>query len=81
MPENINFKVTAGHDNMKHRSNLTMPQAVELIKGKKYPAELEAELIKNLQRQPSNTYEKFLKSIGKQIAKIQKGKNDGKDKT
>lgn len=64
---------------MRPRPLLTLQQATDLIKSKEYPAEIEADLIKNIRKQPSNTYEKFLKNIGKYINKSQKDKH-GQDK-
>lgn len=78
MPENINLNLTVGNDKMRPRPLLTLQQATDLIKSKEYPAEIEADLIKNIRKQPSNTYEKFLKNIGKYINKSQKDKH-GKD--
>ncbi len=78
MPEKINLKISAGQTSLKHKRALSLGQAIGMIKNKNYPSKIEDELIKNISRRPSNTYDKFLSNIGTHIEKI-RGKQDGKD--
>ncbi|RDJ35250.1 MAG: hypothetical protein DWQ19_10575 [Crenarchaeota archaeon] len=77
MPEKINLRLSLGKNQKKKPENfISLSQAINKIKGKNYPAEIEEALIKKMSRQPSNTFEKFLKNINTHIGKIK----DGKDK-
>ena len=72
MPEsNFNFKINVPNRNPhSFRTILTLSEAIDLIKNKNYPEDMEKKLIIKLKSLPSGTYENFFKNIYKHIARL-----------
>ncbi len=84
MPEsNFNFKINVPNRNPhSFKPSLTLAEAIELIKNKKYTEDVENKLIAKLKNQPSGTYENFFKNIYKHISRLNnKGKGKNNDKS
>lgn len=80
MPEKIKFNVSVpgGQGNNPVKNPYTLKEAIQLIKLKNYPKETEDALIKLISKQPSNTYEHFLKNIYTHLNNIQTKNNNKK---
>jgi len=76
MPERLRFNISMpGKNSVNSRPPLSLAKAIDLIKQKKYNDEMEANIIKAISKQPSNTYEAFLTDINKHIDRINKQKD------
>lgn len=70
MPEKLNLKINGG--TIKRQSGLTLQKLTLLIKEKKYPESIEAQLIKMATAMPVQNYDNFAKNIYKYLKKCQK---------
>ena len=75
MPERIDFSIgVPGRSPLSSKPNLSLARAIALLKDKHYPPEIEAELIRAIKSQPSNTYENFLRNIHSHMCKLRRQK-------
>jgi len=79
MPNKMNISISVGESNPVQKKTLTLEQTISLIKLKSYPKETEDALIKILKKNPSNTYEQFLKNIYLHLNRIQQSKKKNPD--
>lgn len=77
MPESINIQVSGPNPRKNNGRTLLFNQAVKIIKQRKLAPKVEQVLLKELEKQPSDTYQNFIDNLHVYIAKT---KNDGKTK-
>lgn len=77
MSERLNIKVGAiGARPSSHiKKTMTLKDAINLIKQKQYPENIENNLIEMLKKRPSNTYEHFFKNIYTHLKRLENEKS------